>query len=403
MKHRIRRPAAFVAAVAAALVVVAVAAGFSTSPSSSDKLSRGTISVGYGNNLTGFLAVHDKLISNGAKLAVAQINAKGGIGGKVKIKMNLQDTKSDPSASVQVANYFINKHVNIMVLPCNTDYQVAMAAVAHRAHQLMLSPCNGDPTVGNRTPEYWALGMGGNAQMAQLANYARLRKLKRVYVLDSNFLYLHLMAKYFKKAAPSRGISIIGTDNIPFGATGFPSDFAAQVQKIKNVHPAPQAIMTGLFSPFVDTFAKQLRAAGLKMPIIGSDGMDTTLNLTAGGSAVNGNGFTTFGYPNKGSATARFYAQFKRKFGASPDGSYPALGYDAIKTIEAAVLKAQSTKPSKLAAAFRSGLTIRGALGVSRFLGHNNHNAVAPVAVDQIRNGKFVLVMKSVPKNVPRP
>ena len=108
MKHRIRRPAALVAAVAAALVVVAVAAGFTSSPSSSDKLSRGTISVGYGNNLTGFLAVHDKLISNGAKLAVAQINAKGGIGGKVKIKMNLQDTKSDPSASVQVANYFIN-------------------------------------------------------------------------------------------------------------------------------------------------------------------------------------------------------------------------------------------------------------------------------------------------------
>ena len=80
-----------------------------------------------------------------------------------------------------------------------------MASVAHRAHQLMLSPCNADPTVGNRTPEYWALGMAGNAQMAQLANYARLRKLKRVYVLDSNFLYLHLMAKYFKKAAPSRG------------------------------------------------------------------------------------------------------------------------------------------------------------------------------------------------------
>jgi branched-chain amino acid transport system substrate-binding protein len=403
MKHRIRRPAALVAAVAAALVVVAVAAGFSTSPSSSDKLSKGTISIGYGNNLTGFLAVHDKLISNGAKLAVAQINAKGGIGGKVKIKMDLQDTKSDPSASVQVANYFINKHVNVMVLPCNTDYQVAMAAVAHRAHQLMLSPCNADPTVGIRTPEYWALGMAGNAQMAQLANYARLRKLKRVYVLDSNFLYLHLMAKYFKKAAPSRGLSIIGTDNIPFGATGFPSDYAAQVQKIKNVHPAPQAIMTGLFSPFVDTFAKQLRAAGLKMPILGSDGMDTALDLTAGGAAVNGNGFTTFGYPNRGSATARFYAQFRRKFGASPDGSYPALGYDAIKTIEAAVLKAQSTKPSKLAAAFRTGLTIRGALGVSRFLGHGNHNAVAPVVVDQIKNGHFVLVMKNVPKHVPAP
>ena len=402
MTHRIRRPVALAAAGAAALVVVALAAGFTQGPSSSG-LSKGSISVGYGNNLTGFLAVHDKLISNGAKLAVAQINAKGGIGGKVKIKLDLQDTKSDPSASVQVANYFIGKHVNVMVLPCNTDYQVAMASVAHRAKQFTLSPCNADPTVGQRIPEYWALGMAGNAQMAQLANYAKLRKLKRVYVLDSNFLYIHLMAKYFKKAAPSRGIRIVGTDQVPFGATGFPTDYAAQVQKIKNVKPAPSAIMTGLFTPYVDTLAKQMRAAGLKMPIIGSDGMDTALDLTSGGSAVNGNAFTTFGYPSKGSATAKFYAQFRKRFGASPDGSYPALGYDAIKTIEAAVLKANSTNPKKLAAVFKSGLTIRGALGVSRFLGHNNHNAVAPVAVDQIKNGKFVLVMKNVPKNVPAP
>jgi branched-chain amino acid transport system substrate-binding protein len=146
-----------------------------------------------------------------------------------------------------------------------------------------------------------------------------------------------------------------------------------------------------------------MRAAGLKMPIIGSDGMDTALNLTSGGAAVNGNAFSTFGYPNRGSATARFYAQFRKRFGASPDGSYPALGYDAIKTIEAAVLKANSTDPKKLANVFKNGLTIHGALGVSRFLGHNNHNAVAPVAVDVIRNGKFVLVMKNVPKNVPKP
>lgn len=402
MNQRIRRPGALLAAVGA-LVAVALVTGFSTGPSSSNALRKGTISIGYGNNLTGFLAVHDKLISNGARLAVAQINARGGIGGKVKIKMDLQDTKSDPSASVQVANEFIRKHVNMMVLPCNTDYQVAMASVAQRAKQLTLSPCNADPTVGRRTPVYWALGMAGNAQMAQLANYAKLRKYRRVYVLDSNFLYVHLMAKYFKKAAPSRGISIVGTDNIPFGATGFPSDYAAQVQKIKNVRPAPSAIMTGLFTPFVDTLAKQLRSAGVNAPIIGSDGMDTQLNLTSGGSAVNGNAFTAFGYPNKGSATAKFYNQFKKRFGASPDGSYPALGYDAIKTIEAAVLKAGSTDPKKLATVFRKGLTIHGALGTSRFLGHNNHNAVAPVAVTQIKNGKFVLVMKNIPKNVPAP
>ena len=176
-----RTTALAVIVVGAAAAAVAVATG---STSRTD-LGKGTIKVGYGNNLTGFLAVHDKLISNGAKLAVEQINGKGGIGGKVKIALTLEDVKSDPAVSVQVANDLIGKHVGVLVLPCNTDFQVAMANVAQRKKQLTLSPCNGDPTVAKKFPVYWPVGMAGNAQMAQLASYAKLRKYKRVYVLDS--------------------------------------------------------------------------------------------------------------------------------------------------------------------------------------------------------------------------
>lgn len=402
MIKRRNRVVAAVAVAALAAVVTLVATGFSSGPSA-QRLNSGTIVIGYGNNLTGFLAVHDKLISNGARLAVDQINAKGGIGGKVKIKLNLLDTKSDPTVAVEVARELIQKKVHVMVLPCNTDYQVAMTAVAQRANQLTVSPCNADPTVGKKYGVYWPVGLAGNAQMAQLANYAQKAKYKRVYVLDSNFLYVHLMAKYFKKAAPSRGIRIVGTDNIPFGSTGFPNDYSAIVQKMKSVKPAPQVIMTGLFTPFVDTLVKQMRAAGLNMPIIGSDGMDTALNLTAGGRAIWGSAFSTFGYPTKGSATAKFYAQFRRRFGASPDGSYPALGYDTIKTIEAAVLKGGTYDPKNIKAALAGGLTVRGALGTTKFLGNNRHNPVNTAVVTKIVNGKFVQVLKSVPTRVPAP
>jgi branched-chain amino acid transport system substrate-binding protein len=397
-----RTTALAVIVVGAAAAAVAVATG-STSRTG---LGKGTIKVGYGNNLTGFLAVHDKLISNGAKLAVEQINRKGGIGGKVKIALTLEDVKSDPAVSVQVANDLIGKHVGVLVLPCNTDYQVAMANVAQRKNQFTLSPCNGDPTVARKFPIYWPVGMAGNAQMAQLANYAKLRKYKRVYVLDSSFLYVHLMAKYFKKAAPSRGISIVGTDQIPFGATGFggtPESYAAIVTKIKNLKPKPQAIMTGLFSPFVDFLARQLKSQGVNVPIIGSDGMDTGVNLQVGGSAVNGYGFSTFGFPDKGTATARFYAQFRKRFGASPDGTYPALGYDTIKVLEAAVLKAGSADPKKIQAALSAGMTVNGALGPVKYLGHGQHNPKNIVVVDQIKGGKFVKVLKSVPTKVPAP
>ena len=167
-------------AIALALVVLGVfaATSFGSSGPHAVTLKKGTITVGYGNNLTGFLAAHDVLISNGALLAVQQINAKGGIGGKVKIKLTLRDVKSRADTSVQVARDFLNAKVNVLILPCNTDFQVAMAAVANPRGQFMLSPCNADPTVAKKYGNYWPVGMAGNAQLAQLANYAKLRKIK---------------------------------------------------------------------------------------------------------------------------------------------------------------------------------------------------------------------------------
>ncbi len=400
-----RRRITSVAVTAALLaLVVFAAAGFGSSGPQATALKKGTIKVGYGNNLTGFLAAHDVLISNGAKLAVEQINKKGGIGGKIKINLLLRDVQSRPDTSVQVARDLMKAKVNVLVLPCNTDFQIGMAAVANPKGQFMLSPCNADPTVARKYGNYWPVGMAGNAQLAQLANYAKLRKYKKVYVLDApQMLYVHLMAKYFKKAAPARGIQIVGSDDIPFGATGFPQDYSAIATKIKNNSGGAQAIMTGLFSPFVDFLARDLRRAGVNLPVIGTDGMDTQLNLTTGKDAVNGYGFTTFGFPDKGSATARFYAQFKGRFGASPDGTYPALGYDTIKVLEAAVIKAGGINGKLIQAALANGMTVNGALGPVRYGGSNRHNPTNIVAALQIKNGKFVKVLKGVPKNVPAP
>ncbi len=394
-----RRLLAGFAGVAALSVVVLVATGFRNASG----LASGTIAVGYGNNLTGFLAVHDRLISDGAKLAVEQINAKGGIGGKVKINLKIEDVKSDPATSVEVAKDLIAKKVTALILPCNTDFQVAMTAVAAKAGQFTLSPCNADPTLWKKFPIYWPVGMAGNAQGTQLADYVKSTGHKNAWVLDSNFLYINLMTKYFVKAAPSRGIKVVGKDNVPFGATGFPTDFSAQVTKIKNASPQPDVIMTGLFTPFVDTLTKQLRAAGIQTQVVGTDGMDTGLHLSAGGKAVEGTAFTTFGFPTAGSAAERFYADYGKRFGKRPDGSFAALGYESIKVLEAAVLKADSTDPKAIQKALAGGLTVQGALGAIKYLGGGEHNPIDSVAVVQVKNGKFALVKNTVPTNIPKP
>ena len=382
-------------------LALAVAAGIAVgqSPNTSE-LKKGTFKVGYGNNLSGFLAVHDHLISNGAILAIRQINAKGGVGGKVRLKLDLKDVKSDTAESVKVANEIVAAKDQVMMLPCNTDFQVAMAAVAKRSGTFMLSPCNADPTLGKKFATYWPVGMAGNAQGAQLATYVKKLGKKRAWVLDANAqLYVHLMAKYFIKAAPSRGIRIAGKDNVDVPA----NDYSAQVTRIKSHSPQPDVIMTGLFNPFLGTLIKNLREQGLKTLVVSTDGADSSPILALPAATTNGTAFTTFGFPSPGSSTAKFYAQYKVAYGQRPDGSFAALGYEAVKVLEAAMLKANSTDPKKIQAALASGMTVRGALGPIKYLGHNRHNPVTFVVVDRIKNKHFTLALKSIPKNVPKP
>jgi branched-chain amino acid transport system substrate-binding protein len=268
---------------------------------------------------------------------------------------------------------------------------------------LTISPCNADPTAPAKFDLYWPVGMGGNAQGAQLASYVSDQGYKNAYVLDSNFLYINLMSKYFKKAAADRGITISGTDNIPFGATGFPTDFSPQVTKIKNASPKPDVIMTALFTPFVNTLVKQLRAQGVDTPVVGTDGMDTGLHLKAGGKSAEGTVFTTFGFPVPGSATDKFYDQYAAKFGSRPDGSYTALGYEVFKVLEAAIEKAGSTDPADIAKTLSDGLEVDGALGKITYPGGGEHNPQTEVALVKVENGKFALVKKGVPEDVPEP
>src|SRR5204862_7123060 len=81
----IRRKRTLLVLLSVAVLALVVATGIAVGqgPDTSG-LRKGTFKVGYGNNLSGFLAVHDHLISNGAILAIEQINAKGGVGGKVR-------------------------------------------------------------------------------------------------------------------------------------------------------------------------------------------------------------------------------------------------------------------------------------------------------------------------------
>ena len=375
------------------IVLVLAATGYGAS------LAPGTIKVGYPEALTGFLAPFEVSLANATKLAVEQINAAGGIGGKVKIDLQIRDIKSDASLAVTVSQELIDQGAQALIVVCNTDFQVAIASVGERNKIPVISPCNADPSIGLRYSVYWPVGMGGNAQAAAAADAIKRDGHKNVYILNApDFLYVNSLVQFFKAAAKTRGLNVVREDIFKVGTT----DFAAQVTKVKNARPKPDAIFTPMFPPDVGIFLKQLRAAGVAAPLVGTDGMDTPLVIKIAGKAAEGTKFTTFGFPDPSSPTAAFYDQYKTKYGNRPENSLSALGFTAVKVLETAVLKAQSTRPADILAAFSKGLAARGPLGQVTYK-PGQRNPEVPVTVVAVKNGRFVLVSRGVPRDVPPP
>ena len=145
------------------------------------------------------------------------------------------------------------------------------------------------------------------------------------------------LPEYFATTFKNKGGEIVGEGTFSMGQ----QDFSAEVTKIKALKQQPDVIMTAAYEPDFPAFMRQLRGAGIKTPVLGSDGIDSP-TTTGLGQLVDGVVFTTAGFASEGSPLAAFNVKYKAKFGQEPDTVYIANGYDLGKVIEAAVKKADS-------------------------------------------------------------
>ncbi len=380
------------------LVFTTIGSAKTTKPAQQHALGS-SVKVGFDAALSGFLAPFDSLVTNGAKIAVDEVNKSGGIGGKTKINLVVKDHKSDAATVVTVAQDLIDGGAKVLLPGCNLDFQVALASVAQRKNIAVFSPCNADPTVPKQFPVYTPVGVGGNRQVAALSTYIKSKGYKNIWVLNSNDNgYVKVITKYILANAKLYHFNVVGQDNYKVLGT----DFSSNITKIQHAAKKPDVIVTGAFAPDISVFTKQLRAAGVKTPVVGTDGCDTGVTLTTGGSAVNGLTFTTFAFPKPGTATGKLYAAYKAKFGKKPDSSYVALGYNSIKTIAAALAKAKSTDPKAIRSALK-GLTVKSPSGDLHYPATGLPNPKVNVALVTVKNKKFQLLREINPKLVAAP
>ncbi len=350
-----------------------------------------TLRIGMAIAQTGGLAPYDAPVYEGFKIAVDEINQAGGIGGKIKIELVMRDVRSDVAQTAVAAQELVDAKVNVLVTPCDADPSFAASQIAQEAQVPAFSTCASSPTLPIMGGDYmFANFPGDNVQATVSASWAIAQGLKTAYLLYSPDSQYTTMPLYFGDVFAKLDGKVIGKDEYKMEQ----QNFSSEVTKIKALNPQPDVIMTSAYEPDFPAFIRQLRAAGIKSQVIGSDGIDspTTFSL---GNTVEGLVFTTAGHAMPGNALESFNMKYKKVYGKESETVFNAIGYDLVKVIEAAVLACNSTDSRKIRDAVAELENVQGATGSITYKGTQGMplRQVALIRIE--KGGRALLELKS--------
>jgi branched-chain amino acid transport system substrate-binding protein len=356
--------ARFVLPLLVALIALAVGTGLGVAKSTGkNTLPSGTYKIGFVESKTGRLAFYDPPFYQGLKLGVDQINAKGGVGGKLKLQVVTEDGKSDPAQGAVVASDLINKKVQFGITPCDADIGIPGASKFQAAKIPVVMACGSGWTFPQIVGDYAFINVYGTAALGSAqAEFAIKQGWKKAFNFSSTeYFYGKNIGDTFAARYKQLGGTLVGTGFYKFADTDFRA-IATQIASRK-----PDVVTSTIVLPGSTTFLKQLRAAGYKGPVLGADSFDTHAMLGAG-SALNNVWFTTHACPSA-PRTAAFFSQIKKKTGKAPDGAIVSTGGDLALLIQAALLKAGSVDPTAVRNAFASLRNVQGVSGVISYAG----------------------------------
>lgn len=386
------------AIVGTAVCVLLAATGCAAGQDDSDS----TIKIGYNSSQTGGIAFSDVAASTGVRMAVDEINAAGGIGGKWKIDLSIQDNRSDPGQSSVVARDLIANGVQLQICTADADPCIAAGQIAQAQGIPTISTAATSPTLPAAVGDSMFMSVfGDNTQATVLADFAVEQGYETAYLLCSpDSSYTSKSCDYFTEVFTKKGGEVVRQGSYTLGAP----DFNSEISKLKATTPAPDVIFTPAYPPDAPSFMKQLRAAGIDIPVISMDGADSQTTIDAGGRAVDGMVFTTHGFPEPGTPTADFWQRYTTKFGQAPESVFAATGYDLVKVIEAAVIAADSTDPTKIQDAINNLEGVEGATGSITYKGQGRI-PLKSVSLVEIVDGEFHYLGTRVPNatDIPKP
>lgn len=377
-----KRKFAVALATVASAALLAACGNVSTTNSNAQGLPVGeTVKIGYNLELSGAVSSYGQTEEKGANLAVKEINAAGGIGGK-KIEVITKDNKSETAEAATIATSLASEGVNLVIGPATSGASAASIPSVTSVGVPMISPSGTQTNLvvndkGEVQDYFFRATFTDGYQGEIMAKYAaeNLSAKKVVLYYDNSSDYGKGVAESFKKSYSGEIVS-----EITFASGD--KDFQAALTKLKN-QEFDAIVMPGYYNE-TGTIVKQARGLGIDKPILGSDGFDSPqfTELATASAASNVYYLSAFVTSASDKASA-FHDAYKKEYNEEPS-MFSALAYDAV------YMAAKAAKGAADSVAIKDNLAnlkdfegVTGKMSIDK-----EHNVLKSVYVVGLTNGE---------------
>ena len=347
------------------------------------------IVIGIAAGYTGFLEGFDVPAATAAEIAIAEINAAGGILGR-QIKVVTADTNSDINQGSRAGLEVIEQGADLMLVTPDFNFGGGAAREANTAGIPVISMGAGSPKFGIEGigPMAFTMGAPGTTDGAIMAEWGWDQGFRTAYLLlDDVTDYNKDQCRGFETRWAQLGGELLGTDTFKNSDTSV----APQVSRINNLGAQPDLISLCSFPPGGAVAVKQLRDAGINSAVIGNGAFDGNYWFVDSMPNLSDFYFVTsvsIWGDDPSEKVNQFVDAYTKKTGKQPQNIFAYFGYAAVYMLKHAVEKAGSVDGKAVVAAMES-LDQEPVAGILLTYSDAAHIDVArEQRVVQVQNGK---------------
>jgi len=349
--------------------------------------------IGMSAGLTGYAATVDRSWRDGVEIAVAALNAKGGVNGR-KVEVVVEDNRSEPQDAVTAYRKMISSdNVDVFASGCVSAGNFAAAPLVVRAQKPMVL-CSILPQ--QKDAVKWAFTTIPPPRFeveTRLEYIQKKTQIKKIGVLHDPSPYANAQKAAALAEAKNYGLEVVGVEQYKTDD----ADLSVQIQKMYAAG-ARAIIKIGLGGTTL-TAAKNIKQLGLDMIMLTSLEDIAVFRPVA---EVLGDKFFFVASPAQvydalddsplKAEIGKFLEPWRAKY-KDRDPNWAGRGWDAVSLIAAAAKKANSTDGAKLRDALETMNNFQGTTGVYH-MSPTNHQGITenPLLLATIIGGKVKVV-----------